>query len=201
MNKKNIAIFGGSFNPPINSHLNLAKQILEKNKEIEKIVFVPVSTKYKKQELADDIYRYNMLKILCDKEKNIEVSDLELTSKKQLYTIQTLNHFKKEYKENDIVFVMGADNLKELHTWKTPEKILSSFRVIVLERGEDKVEDIIKESKLLQKYESSIITIKGINKIPLSSTMIREKIKKGEDVEEFVDKDVLEYIKKNKLYK
>ena len=200
MNKEIIAIFGGSFNPPINSHIFLAKQILEKNKEIKKIYFVPVSTKYKKQDLAEDIHRYNMLKIICDKEEKLEVSDLELTSRKKLYTIQTLNHFKKEFKDKDIYFIMGTDNLKELYTWKTPQKILSNYKILVLERREDKVDDIIKKSKLLQKYKESIITIDGIDRIYLSSTMIRGKIKKGEDIGEFIDKDVLKYIKENKLY-
>ena len=54
MNKKVIAVFGGSFNPPINSHCLLAKQIIEKCDVIEKLIFVPVSTKYQKSKLAED---------------------------------------------------------------------------------------------------------------------------------------------------
>ena len=68
MQRKTIAIFGGSFNPPINSHIILAKQVLKK---VEKIIFVPISTKYKKEGLEKDEHRYNMLKIICDKEKKM----------------------------------------------------------------------------------------------------------------------------------
>lgn len=49
MQNKAIAIFGGSFNPPLNSHLELAKQIIENCDYIEKVIFVPVSTKYNRK--------------------------------------------------------------------------------------------------------------------------------------------------------
>ena len=200
MQKKIIAIFGGSFNPPINSHIYLAKQIIEKLENIEKLIFVPVSTKYKKQELVGDKHRYNMLKIICDKEKKIEVSSIEMDSKKQLYTIETLNYFKDIYKNDDIYFIMGTDNIKELENWKTPEEILKKYKIIVLERENDNLAEIIKNSELLKNNKESIIKINGIDRIFLSSTMIREKIKKGENIEEFIDKDVLKYIQENKLY-
>ena len=64
MGKKIIAVFGGSFNPPLNSHLILAKQILETDKNIRKLYFVPVSTKYNKNSLEKDEHRYNMLKLM-----------------------------------------------------------------------------------------------------------------------------------------
>ena len=200
MNKKIIAVFGGSFNPPINSHVLLAKQILDKVQIIEKLIFVPVSTKYQKQELIEDKHRYNMLKIICQKEGKLEVSNIEMKTDKQLYTIQTLDIFKEKYKENDIYFVMGTDNLKEVETWKEAERLLKDYKIIVLEREDDKLENIIKNSKLLTEYRNSLIKIDGIDKIFLSSTMIRDKIKNGENVEEFIDKEVLEYIKENKLY-
>ena len=200
MTKKIIAIFGGAFNPPINSHVFLAEQIIEKLNNVEKLIFVPVSTKYKKQELIEDKHRLNMLKIICSKEEKMEVSDIEIKSEKQLYTIQTLNYFKDVYKNNQIYFVMGTDNLKELETWKEPEVILKNYKIIVLEREEYNLEEIIDSNKLLKKNKNSIIKIKEIEKIFLSSTMIREKIKKGESIKEYIDNDVLEYIRKNGLY-
>lgn len=201
MEKKIIAIFGGSFNPPINSHIYLAKQIIDKCSKIEKLVFVPVSTKYQKQELIEDKHRYNMLEIICKKEEKLEVSDIELKSERQLYTIETLDFFKQKYKENDIYFVMGTDNLKEIETWKEWERLLTEYKIIVLERENDNLESIIQNNKLLTKYKESLIKINGISKIFLSSTMIRNKIKNGEDTEEFIDKEVFEYIKQNKLYR
>ena len=201
MEKKVIAVFGGSFNPPINSHISLAKQIVEKCDSIEKLIFVPVSTKYEKLELESDGHRYNMLKIICNNEDKLEVSNIELIQCKQLYTIQTLDLLKEKYgEEYEIWFVMGTDNLKEISTWNTPERLLNEYKLIVLERENDKLEDLIKNNKLLEKYKESLIKIEGIDKIFLSSTIIRNKFKNGESVEEFIDKDVLEYIRDNKLY-
>jgi len=201
MDKKVIAVFGGSFNPPINSHISLAKQIIEKCDIIEKLIFVPVSTKYQKSKLASDEHRYNMLKLICDNEDKLEVSDIELIQDKQLYTIETLDLLREQYgEEYEIWFVMGTDNLKEVDTWNSPERLLKEYKIIVLERESDKLDDLIKVNKLLEKYKESLIKIEGIDKVFLSSTMIREKIKNGENVEQFIDENVLEYIRENNLY-
>lgn len=200
MQNKGIAIFGGSFNPPINSHITLAKEIMNKFNSIEKLIFVPVSTRYQKQDLAQDEHRYNMLKLICNKEEMLQVSDIELKQEKQLYTIQTLDIFKQKYKDYDIYFVMGTDNLKELETWKEAERLLNEYKIIVLERDNDNLLQMLQKNSFLNKYKDSLIKIEGINKIFLSSTMIREKIKNGEEVEQFIDEDVLEYIKENGLY-
>ena len=201
MNKKVIAVFGGSFNPPINSHISLAKDIVEKCEMIEKLIFVPVSTKYQKSKLASDEHRYNMLKLICENEEKLEVSNIELIQDKQLYTIQTLDLLKEQYGQDyDLWFVMGSDNLKQIGNWYNTERLLEEYKIIVLERENDRVEDLIKDSKLLEKYKESLIKINGIEKIFLSSTMIREKIKNGENIEEYIDEKVLEYIKDNKLY-
>ena len=143
MQNKGIAIFGGSFNPPLNSHLELAKQVIKNLCNIEKVIFVPVSTKYnRKNNLTDDAHRYKMLKLMCNGEEKLEVSDVELSYGRQLYTIETLDIFKNEYPEYDIYFIMGTDNLKDLHTWKESERILKNYKIIVLERNEDNLEKI-----------------------------------------------------------
>ena len=82
-----------------------------------------------------------------------------------------------------------------------PEKILKYYKVIVLERDGDNLEEIIESEELLRKNKESIINAKKIKPIKLSSTEIREKIKNGENVESFFKKEVLEYIDKNRLYK
>ena len=202
MQKKAIAIFGGSFNPPLNSHLKLAKQVIKNLCNIEKVIFVPVSTKYnRKSNLIDDTYRYNMIKLMCSDEKKLEVSNIELSYGRQLYTIETLDIFKNEYPEYDIYFIMGTDNLKDLHTWKEPDRILKNYKIIVLERNNDNLEKIIEEDELLKNNKEALIVSKKIKPIKLSSTIVREKIKNGEDVKEFFKKEVLEYIDKNGLYK
>ena len=106
MKKKIIAVFGGAFNPPTIAHVELAKQVLKSIENVEKVVFVPVSTKYNKRGLASDEDRYQMLKAICEEEEGLEVSSLELDSNRQLYTIETLEKMKQLNPNNNICFVI-----------------------------------------------------------------------------------------------
>lgn len=199
MNKNSIAIFGGSFNPPTIAHINLAKQILDKMKNIEKIIFVPVSTKYNKQGLAPDEDRLELLKTICQDHPNMEVSSLELNSPRQLYTIETLKIMQKQNPDKTIYFIVGTDNLKELETWHAANEILQQFKIIVLERDNDIMEKIISNSLFLKQYRESFIKL-NFNKIKLSSSYIRQKVQMGKEIKELVPekiyKDILRIYKK-----
>lgn len=190
MNKTGIAVFGGSFNPPTVAHINLAKQVLEEMNEIEKVIFVPVSTKYNKKGLASDEVRLNMLKNICNSQENLEVSDLELKSERQLYTIETLRIIEKQNPGKEIYFIIGTDNLKELETWYNPDELLKNFKIIVLDRGEDNTDGIIEKSEFLKKYKSSFIKLKNIKKVNISSSYIREQLKLGKTVQNWVPEEI-----------
>ena len=106
MGERIVAVFGGSFNPPAISHINLAKQILSNIENVEKVVFVPVSTKYNNEGLASYRDIFDMLKKVCKKEKGFEVSSVELDSSRQLYTIETLQMIEKQNPGSKIYFVL-----------------------------------------------------------------------------------------------
>lgn len=196
MQKNIIAIFGGSFNPPTIAHIDLAKQILDNIENIEKIIFVPVSTKYNKQGLASDNDRFNMLEEVCKKLNNIEVSSIELDSPRQLFTIETLDILQEQNKEKQICFIIGTDNLKQLETWHKADELLKKYKVIVLKRNNDNVKEIIRESVFLSKYKASIINLENIKPINLSSSYIRERLEKSEGISSLVPREILEEVKK-----
>jgi len=106
MLKKQIVMFGGAFNPPLNSHFSLAEQIVNENEQVEKVVFVPVNSLYEKAELISNEHRYQMLKAVCDKNKKFEVSTIEIDSARQLYTIETLQKLQEQYPEYEIAFMI-----------------------------------------------------------------------------------------------
>lgn len=199
MKKKIIAVFGGSFNPPANSHISLAKQILKNDSNIEKVIFVPVNVKYNKEGLASNEDRFIMLQKICENNEGLEVSNIEITSQRQLYTIETLKLIQEQYKENEIYFVLGTDNLKELETWHEADELLKNFKMLVLERGNDDIELIIEDDDFLRKYKTSFIKLQNIKKINLSSTEIRDKVKKGESITKLVPNEILNEVLK--LYK
>ncbi len=198
MSKKVIGIFCGSFNPPLYSHFSLAEQLL--NEGLDKIIFVPVSTKYNKENLALDKHRYEMLKLVCDKNPNFEVSDIEFNLLRQPYTIETLLKLQDEYPKCEIRLIIGTDNLRQFESWHNVEYLLQKFKVIVLSRNEDNIEEIISQSKLLSAYRSSIIESHSKIKIHLSSSMVRNLIKERKSVRYLLPDEIIDYIEKNNLY-
>lgn len=166
-----IGFFGGCFNPPTNTHLNLAINLINQ-KKLDKVVFVPVGDYYNKNNLISAKHRYNMLKIATANYNNIKVEDIVINSKDKLYAVDTFKLISDKYsKECDIYFIMGSDNFEKMPNWKNYEDIKDKYKFIVIERREE-----------------------------ISSTDIRDKIKRGEQVSEYIDSNVLKYIEENKLY-
>ena len=198
--KKQIAVFGGCFNPPLNSHFSLAEQILNEHEEVEKILFVPVSNKYNKKGLIEDKHRYNMLKLICDKNPRFAISRIEMDNERQLFTIETLLELQKEYSDFELVFITGSDNLKELEKWQKADELVEKFKLLILERAEDKMEDIIATSDFLKNNVDRFIKAKLKLRSNLSSTFVRESIKLEKSIKYLTPVEIEEYIVNNKLY-
>ena len=198
--EKQIVVFGGCFNPPLNSHFSLAEQMVNEYNQIEKIIFVPVNSQYQKVDLISNEHRYKMLKLVCDKNEKFDVSRIEIDSQRALYTIETLMELQKEYPEYEICFTMGSDNLKELDTWNRAEELVKNFEIYVFERDEDKIEEIIKANEFLKRNKQRFIKVKNNIRSNLSSTFAREKVKNGKSIRYLAPDEVVTYIKENKLY-
>ena len=192
---KKIIMFGGAFNPPLNSHFLLAQQI------IDKVIFVPVNIKYEKNEaIISSEDRYNMLKMVCDKNENFEVSRLEIDSNRPLFTIETLDILQKEYPKHQILFATGTDNLKEFDTWEGADKITEKYKVLIFERDADKMEDIIASNSFLNANKDTFIKLRDNTRTDLSSTFARSKLREGKSIRYLTPDEVYNYIKENKLY-
>ena len=199
--KKKVIVFGGSFNPPLNSHFSLAEQMVAEYDEIEKVIFVPVNSKYEKIDLIGNEDRYQMLKLVCDKNDKFEVSRIEIDSGRPLYTVETLHKLKKEYQDYDLAFRIGSDNLKTFSTWKKVDELVKDFKIYVLERDNDNIQEILKNDKFLDKNRQAFIKAKDSIKSNLSSTFVREKIKQEKSIRYLAPDEVITYIIENNLYK
>lgn len=190
-----IGIFGGSFNPPHKMHESIASQLIER-KIIDKVIFVPTSNFYPKAGLISDEERLSMLKLLIKDKKEFEVSDYEFG--RLTYTYQTLEYFKNENKDAEIYFICGSDNLAQLDTWKEYKKILTDYKLIVIPR-EDNIDEILNK---YNEYKNNII-VANLENNYLSSTLVRNYLKeeKYQEVKEYINEFVLDYIIKNNLYK
>lgn len=198
--KKSVVVFGGAFNPPLNSHFLMAQEVLNQYEEVDKVIFVPVNKKYPKDGLLDNEHRCNMLKLVANKNSDFIISDLDLHGKRSLYTIEVLEEIQKQFKNREIWFLTGSDNLKELHTWHSAEEIVSKYKILVMKRDQDEIKEIIQEDKLLSCYRENIEELNPDVKIDISSTYVRAQIKKKKRIRYILPDEVYEYIEKNKLY-
>lgn len=192
-----IGIFGGSFNPPHKMHKEIAKELIKKG-YVDKIIFVPTGNKYEyKNNLLSSEARYIMLSLMTQKEKDITISKYELQDK-PVHTYETLNHFKKRYPGDEIYFICGTDNLSYMDKWKKGTYVLKNYKILVIKRETDEIEPLLEK---YQKYANNII-ITNVKEQKISSTYIREEVKKGNyrNVKKYVDKNVYQYIRQNHLY-
>ncbi len=192
-----IGIFGGSFNPPHKMHLKIAEYLLD-NDYLDKVIIVPTGSQYKyKNNLISDKHRYEMLKIMVKNDNRITVSDYELKDY-VVYTCETLAHFKEEYPNDQIHFICGTDNLSYIDKWKNGLEILTNYKIIVIDRSTNKVDELLEQFK---EYKENIV-VAPLEMEEVSSTIVRELIqnKEYEKAGELIDKEVMDYIIKENLY-
>ena len=190
-----IGVFGGSFNPPHKMHLNIGVQLVNKQ-YVDKVIYVPTGSKYKyKNNLLPDKNRLEMLEILTKNYEYLDVNDYELKDE-VVYTCETLAYFKEVYKDDDIYFVCGADNLSYIDKWKNGEEILRGYKILVMKRKGEDIDELLEKFK---EYKNNIV-VADVEQQDISSTDIRERLKNKEEVLDVLDKEVYEYIRKNKLY-
>ena len=188
-----IVVFGGAFNPVTNAHVEVYKFVNSKFEDI-KFIFLPVSSAYTKSDLASNYDRLNMLDLAMEEYKNVTVSDLEISDSDFLGTYQSLIRLMDFYDE-ELAFVVGADNLIGMENWINVEGILSEFKIIVLGRNNIPPMKTIKANNVLNKFESSFIIFEDFN-VDISSTGFRDSFEKS-----LVPKDVYDYIIDNELYR
>ena len=186
-----IALLGGTFNPIHNGHLLLAEKVKKKFR-YDKIIFIPSFLPAHK-EVSDSITadeRLQMLKIALNEYSWADYSDCEILRKGISYTIDTLIYIHDHYKLTDNPgLIIGDDLAVNFQTWRQPEKISSMADLIIAHRLYDYDVPI----KLNHRYiDNEIFT--------LSSSQIREMIKKGEDVRDNIPVKVFNYINHKGLY-
>jgi len=197
---KKIGIMLGVFNPPHNFHFTIANEILKNNKDIEKIIFVPTNDGYNKPDVINSEHRFNMLRLVCDKNDNLEVSRFEIDSVKQPYSEETLDYFSRIYPNNSITLIIGSDNLKTFNTWRNYPILLEKYSPIIFERDNDKIDDIINSYDFLKPYKKFIKSSNCSISSDLSATKIRNLIKNNLPITSYVPSEIEQYIQKNKLY-
>lgn len=212
-----IGIFGGSFNPIHKGHIKIALTALNFY-ELDKILIIPLGIpSHKEDKLERDFSRLDMCNLAFERDelmkeeydecfkseiieeekikmiKKIRVSDIEIKENRVSYTYDTLIKLKKEYQGAQFYEIIGEDSAVNFTKWKNYKEILKESKVVVFKRKNE-------EKKISNNNFSKKMEIVQAPYFQFSSTEIRNKIKRKENVSQLIPEKILNYIITKKLY-
>ena len=188
-----IGIFGGTFDPPHNAHVDIARAALQ-YANLDKVVFVVAANPPHKphEEITDAEDRLAMVKAVLPNDAPFEASRLEIDRPGPSYTVDTLNELDEHYRGAAFFLIVGYDSLLDLPKWRNPEAILARARLLVIPRpGERKPPPPFVEGR----YE-----LLPFEERDLSSTEVRSRLEQGQPVRGLVPDGVCRVIKARGLY-
>lgn len=207
---KRIGIMGGTFNPIHNGHLAIAGQAKEQFL-LDKVLFMPSGVSYMKnqQEILPACVRCEMTALAIRDIPGFELSDMEAVEDTNTYTSHTLQKLKALHPETNYYFILGADSLYALETWRCPELIFQNCTILAAVRKrqdftdlsmQDMKEQLLAQSQYLRQKYHAFVEILDIDSIDVSSSRIRGLLQRKETIHGLVPVAVEDYIIKNQLY-
>jgi nicotinate-nucleotide adenylyltransferase len=192
---RRIGLFGGTFDPVHNGHLSIAQSFLKSEYIGELwVLLTPYPPHKQSQRQTSYNTRLKMLKTGFQSMEYVSIETIENKLPKPSYTVQTVRYLKNKFPDAEFHYCMGEDSLAQFHTWKFYEDILAECKLLVAQRpGESH-----------QKVEPQILARTHFvehQPLDISSSRIREEIKRGRGVSESIPKEVLKIIEKEQLYK
>lgn len=200
MKKK--GILGGTFDPIHNGHLHIAYEAMYRL-NLDSVLFMPTGNPPHKREknVTDADMRYSLVKTVIEGEDKFQVSDYEIHSAGYSYTYKTLEYLNNLEKDTEWFFITGADCLVDLETWKNVQGIFDRCKFVVFTRAGFNKEELFYQKKFIEeKYDKEIIFL-DFPIIDISSTSIRKKISKGEEVSYLLPWKLYKQIEELEVYK
>lgn len=193
--KRGQALFGGSFDPIHCGHVAIAESVLSLEM-IDEVIFIPNSLSPLKSHnsIASNAQRREMVLEAIEGIEGFSLDDRELKSGGVSYTIHTIEAYRKK-SDLDLYFIIGADQLHQLHKWYKVDTLVLALKFLVYPRkGYALDEAPILSSKVID-YE-----VLNLPYWDMSSTKIRKLCEQSESIEKFVPSNVEAFIKKHQIY-
>ncbi len=208
---QSMGILGGSFDPIHNGHMHIATQV-ERITHLEEIRFIPCkSPVLKAATIANADQRFEMLNIALSKHATWTADDRELLRNTPSYMIETLMSLRKDYPKTSLNLILGWDAFQELTHWHQWSHLIDYANLVVVNRAEVEStlsfelnnyveEHCIQDPHQITSTKFGKIALLSCTELPISSSVIREKIRNGHDVSGLVPKSVWEYIQSHHVY-
>ena len=194
-----IGLMGGSFNPIHVGHVNMARTALEGG-YVDRVIFLPSGNPpHKRAGLEDKLDRYEMTRLAISGEERMSVSREEIDREGVIYTVDTLTSLKAQMPDAQLFYLIGADTLCVLHTWRRAEDVIKLCAFLVVMRpGEDEAQVMAAAQRWRAK--GAEISFLPARMMDISSTQIRERMADGRPLDDLVPPQVEAYIRENDLY-
>lgn len=199
-----IGIYGGTFNPIHTGHMAAAKFAME-YLALDLLYLIPAGMPPHKA-LAEDtpaaVHRMNMTHLAAGViSKNAKALDIELCRTGKSYTVDTLREIRGLHPEDELFFLMGTDMFLTFQKWYKPDEIAQLCTICAFGRSEADTEELfaVQREYLAKTLGANVVTIVLPKIVEISSTELREKLKKGEG-KKYLHPAVYGYILREGLY-
>lgn len=187
-----IGVLGGTFDPPHHGHLVIAADVHDAL-GLDRVLLVPSAVPPHKRHTvqASAELRLEMLHAAVRGDPRFEVDDLELRRPGPSYTVDTLRALRERFPGAELFFLIGADNVRELSSWREPEEIVRLARIVAVPRG---CESIDAEAPF------PFLTVPVI-RTEVSATEVRRRVAAGLSIRYLVPDAVREIVARERLYR
>lgn len=192
---KRIGLLGGSFDPPHNAHLALARAALEQL-ALDQLRWVPAGMPWQKQrQLASAADRRAMVALAITGEPRFALEDGELRRHGPSYTVDTVVELQAD-EHADWFLVIGQDQYANLHTWHRWHDLIGRVTLAVASRGGTPPT----ASDALAAVPHRVAAL-DLPRLDISASEIRCCIAAGREYAHMVPADVARYIEQHHLYR
>ena len=195
-----IAVFGGTFDPIHNGHVELARRFAE-TLNLDRVILMPtfIPPHKLKCDMAPAVDRLAMCQLACAPYPELTVSDMEINRRGASYTVLTLESLNRQYPESELFLLTGADMFLTLGTWYRFADIARLATLCAAPRNDAGIADLqAYAEELTQKGARCFVATFTVP--PWSSTAVREKLQRGESMTVALSPEVAAYIDAHGLY-
>ena len=192
-----VGIMGGTLDPVHNGHIQLAQAALADLK-LDGVMLLPAGDPPHKDHTTSKADRLEMVRLAARDVKGIFPCAIEIQRCGTTFTVDTLRELRNNNPDTDWFYIIGADTLDVLDSWKSFDQVAKMCSFAVCGRADEAINrDRMK--KLEQEYGASFVPV-NFNGPDISSTDIRMRVSRGESIADLVPNSVGRYIMDRGLY-